>query len=60
MANYMHFQPFEKPDSPTLRETNDRVLYLANDLRKTHCGNFIYGEITYVISPAYQDKFFIS
>eukprot|EP00935_MAST-01C_sp_MAST-1C-sp1_P001542 g1542.t1 len=47
MVNYMHFRPFEKQDTPTLRETNNRVLYLANNLRKTNCGNFIYGEITY-------------
>jgi hypothetical protein len=60
MTNFMHFAPFEKPDTPTLREVNNRVLYLANNLRKTHCGNFIYGEITYVINPAYSDKFFIA
>jgi hypothetical protein len=60
MPNYMHFKPFQHADEPTLREANDRVLYLANNLRKTNCGNFIYGEITYVISPAYSDKFFIA
>jgi hypothetical protein len=60
MTKFMHFAPFEKPDEPTLREANNRVLYLANNLRKTHCGNFIYGEITYVINPAYADKFFIA
>ena len=44
----MHFKPFANPQQPTLREANDRVMYLATNWQKTDCGNFIYGEITCV------------
>ena len=43
---YMHYRPFENKERPTLREANDRVMYLATNLQKTDCGNFIYGKIT--------------
>ena len=60
MENYMNFPPFKNPQRPTLREANDRVFYLANNLFKKDCGNFQYGELTYVINPLYQDKFFVA
>ena len=59
MVDYLHYPPFKNPNNPTLRESNDRLLYLANNWEKKDCGNFQYGSITYVINPIYQDKFFI-
>lgn len=59
MVDYMGYPPFKNSVSPTLREANDRVFYLANNLGKTAAGNFKYGEVTYVINQNYQDKMFV-
>ena len=60
METYMNFPPFKNKYRPTLREANDRVFYLASNLGKKQCGNFQYGDLTYVINPLYQDKWFIA
>ena len=60
MVEYMNYPPFTNTTKPTLREANDRVVYLASNWRKTNAGNFEYGKATYVINPLYQDKFFIA
>lgn len=57
---FMHYPQFKQYDRPTMREANDRVMYLANNWQKLHTGNEIYGRITYVINPIYQDKFFVA
>jgi hypothetical protein len=36
------------------------MLYLASNWEKNDCGNFQYGDITYVINPIYDDKFFVA
>ena len=35
-------------------------MYLATNWQKTDAGNFVYGEVTYVVNPIYADKFFIA
>jgi hypothetical protein len=60
MVNSLNYKPFKNANFPTLREANDRLLYLANNWDKKHCGNFQYGTVTYVINPIYADKFFVA
>lgn len=60
MAKYMNFPPFKDPTRPTLREANDRILYLANNWQKKHTCFKAFAKLTYVINPIYQDKFFIA
>jgi hypothetical protein len=60
MVDYLHYPKFKDPAVPTLRESNDRLLYLANNWNKKHCGNFQYGTVTYAINPIYADKFFVA
>lgn len=59
MVDYLGCTPFAVEDQPTLREANSRIFYLANNLGKTDAGNFAYGEVTYVINPAYADKMYV-
>jgi hypothetical protein len=60
MVNYLGYPKFKNPEIPTLRESNDRMLYLANNWDKKHCGNFQNGAVTYVINPIYSDRFFVA
>ena len=59
MVDYLGCTPFASAEQPTLREANDRIFYLANNLGKTNAGNFQYGEVTYVINPSYADKTYV-
>ena len=40
MVDYLGCKPFASAEQPTLREANERIFYLANNLGKTHAGNF--------------------
>ena len=35
-------------------------MYLATTWQKSNAGNFVFGEVTYVINPSYSSKFFVS
>ena len=59
MVDYLGCEPFAREAQPTLREANDRIFYIANNLGKTDAGNFQYGEVTYVINPSYADKMYV-
>jgi hypothetical protein len=60
MVHYLGYTDFKNINFPTLRESNDRMIYLANNWAKKDCGNFQYGTVTYVINPIYSDKFFVA
>jgi hypothetical protein len=59
MSTYLGF-PDYSDGHITMREANDKMLYLANNWEKKHAGNFQYGTVTYVINPIYKDKFFVA
>jgi len=52
----MHLPIIPNPLSPTMRQANNCVVYLANNLQKKDGGNFIYGSATYVMNPRLQSK----
>jgi hypothetical protein len=58
MEHYLGYKPFSNDNSPTLSESDQRPLYCANNWDKKHCGNYEYGQVTYVINPTYADKYF--
>ena len=60
MREYMHIPAAKDVNDPTLRESNECILYLADNLWKRYAGNYIYGSITYVHNPSYADKFAVS
>ena len=59
MSKYLGF-PWYAPGHITLRQANEKMLYLANNWDKKDSGNFQYGEVTYVVNPIYADKFFVA
>lgn len=56
---YMNYPKFKTANHPSLRETNDRVMYLALNWLKKNAGNPEYGSIAYVMNPVYKDKYFV-
>ena len=60
MEQYMHYPAFNNAQHPTMREANDRVIYLATNWEKKCAGNDQFGEMTYVINSIYADKFMVS
>jgi hypothetical protein len=59
MSKYLGF-PWYGEGHISLRESNEKMVYLANNWEKKDCGNFQYGFVTYVINPIYADKFFVA
>jgi hypothetical protein len=59
MSKYLGF-PWYGEGHISLRQANEKMIYLANNWEKKDCGNFQYGFVTYVINPIYADKFFVA
>jgi hypothetical protein len=51
MVRFMNLPAIRNPLAPTMRQADNCVFYLANNLQKKNGGNFIYGSATYVINP---------
>jgi hypothetical protein len=59
MQRLFGYPPYRNTSDPTLREANDRMVFLANNWQKESIGNTQYGGITYCINPLFEDQFFV-